>query len=448
MTYRSQGRRLVTLAVPIILTQVGMNMLGVVDTIMAGRYSVEVLAAAALGHLWTFGTLIFAMGIVFGIDPIVTQAHGARDSERMGLALQRGLVVALIATLPTIGLWLATEKILIGLGQDPRLASLAHDYTVVQLPSVPFFLGFLALRQYLQGRGIVRPALLVVVASNLCNILFNWMFIFGRLGAPEMGIVGAGLATALTRGVMFGVMLSLVLRGRLYVGAWTPWSRRSLKPSRLGEILNHGVSIGIQYSLEVWAFQIVMLWAGHLGEAQLAAHSVVINMVSMSFMIPFGLSQATTTRVGNLLGEGRPREAHLAAWVALGLGGGAMCFFAVFFAVFRDALPRIYSADPRVILLGASILPIAAGFQIFDGIQAVGGGILRGMGRTRPAALFNLIGYYLLALPLAWWLGFRTNLGLRGLWWGLALGLLLIASTLLVWIRRNGPMSLQTSPAQ
>jgi len=443
MSARQELRRLRQLAVPIVGAQLGMTFLGVVDTMMVGRVSVEALSAVALGHIWTFGTLIFAMGVVFGIDPIITQAHGAQDEERMGLALQRGLVVAGIASLPTAGLWLVTAPVLELFGQSQALARLAHDYAIVQIPAIPLYLGFVVLRQYLQGRGIVRPALIVVVVANLLNVLFNWAFIFGHLGMPRLEVVGAGIATALTRGLLFGLMLMLMLRGRLFEGAWVPWSLRSLRWNRLEEILHHGLSIGIQYSLEVWAFQIAALMAGRLGEFELAAHTIVINMVSVSFMFPFGISQAATTRVGNLLGARQPQRAQLAGWVAFGMSAGVMGFFAIGFAALRHRLPLLYNDDATVLAFAASVLPIAAAFQLFDGTQAVGGGILRGMGRTRPAAVFNLIGYYLMALPLAWWLAFEQGYGIAGIWWGLALGLALIATALLLWVRRFGPSTVR-----
>ena len=192
-------------------------------------------------------------------------------------------------------------------------------------------------------------------------------------------------------------------------------------------------------SLEFWAFLWANLLAGWMGSAALASHTIVINLVSIAFMVPMGISFGVVTRVGNLIGEGDPAGAQRAAWVGFALGGGVMSISATAFIIGRRFLPSLYTVDPAVIATCAALLPIAAAFQLFDGVQVVGGGILRGMGRTRPAAVFNLIGYYVLALPAAYWLAFPGGYGLPGMWWGLALGLAVIAAALVLWVWLRGP---------
>jgi MATE family multidrug resistance protein len=432
-------RRLWRLAVPVILTQILMMLLGVVDTVMVGRVGVEALAAASLGHLWTFGTLIFAMGAVYGMDPLVTQAHGARDRRQLGLSLQRGILLAALVSVPITVLWALTEPALILLGQEADLARRAALYVRVQLPTVFFFLLYTALRQYLQGRGILAPALVVAAVANLFNVVANWALIFGHLGLPALELEGAGLATACTRVLMCVLLVAVILRRRLHRAAWTPWSREALRWHGLREMLGLGLPVGTQFSLEVWAFQICTLLAGRLGADALAAHTITLNIASLTFMVPLGISLAAVTRVGNLIGARAPEAAARSAWVALGMGAGVMSCSALAIAASRHLLPALYTPDPAVQALAAGILPIAAAFQLFDGIQVTGGGVLRGMGRTRPAAVFNLVGYYGVALPLAWWWGLGTDLGLRGIWWGLAVGLALVAVALVGWIARRGP---------
>lgn len=424
---------------PAAITQLGMMLMGVVDTLMVGRLGVHELDAAALGHVWVFGTVIFGMGVVFGLDPIITQAHGARDGDRVGLTLQQGIVVSLLISVPIALAWLATEPALILLGQEPALAASAHVYVAAQIPSIPAFLGFLVLRQYLQGRGVVMPALIVAAVANGFNVLANWALIFGHLGLPAMGLVGAALATTATRVFMLLGLVILVLWQRLHQGAWVPWSRRALDRRDLGRIFKYGVPVALQVGLETWAFQISTLMAGRLGEVSLAAHIIVINLASLSFMLPLGLSLGAATRVGNLMGAGRPRDAQRAGLVALGMGAAVMTVSALAFVLLRWILPTMYTDAAAVIALGAAILPIAAAFQLFDGIQVVGAGILRGMGSTVPAAVFHLVGFYALALPLGAWLTFGTSLGILGIWWGLALGLALVACALVAWVVWRGP---------
>jgi MATE family multidrug resistance protein len=431
-------RPLVALGVPTALTQVGFMMLGVVDTLMVGRLGVAELGAASLGNTWIFGTLILGMGLMFGLDPIIAQAHGARDHERVGLTLQQGVVAALIASVPIALLWLLTEPALLLLGQDRQLAAGAHEYVITQIPSIPAFLAFLAVRQYLQGRGMVMPAFWVTLLANGVNALGNWVLIFGHLGFPALGLVGAALATALTRGFMLVALVALVLALRLHEGAWIPWSRRALNARDLGRIFKIGVPVGVQYAIESWAFQIATLFAGLMGKNALAAHTIVLNLASLSFMMPLGISMGAAAHVGNLIGAGHLARAQRAAYVALGLGGLIMVLSATIFVGLRWVLPVLYTEDAAVIALAASILPIGAAFQLFDGVQGVGCGIVRGMGNTVPAAVINLVGYAL-ALSLAAWLAFQTSMGLAGVWWGLAAGLAMVAMALVAWVARRGP---------
>ena len=390
---RAEMRRLAALALPVAATQVSTMMLGVVDTLMVGRASVSALAAASIGNVWIFGTLQLASGILFGLDPIVAQAHGSGEGARAGLALQRGLVLALYLSVPFAALWTLGDAFLRFTGQDPSLARDAQRFIAVQIPSIPFFLAFGALRQYLQGREIVRPAMWVILLANLVNAALDWVLIFGHFGVPALGLVGAGVATALTRVLCFFALAALVRGLDLHRGAWRPWSANAFDPRGLREILAFGVPVGVQTSLEFWAFSGATLIAGRLGATALAAHTIALNMAALAFMMPLGISLAAVTRVGNLLGARRPLEAQRAAWVALALGACVMSASAVLFVVFRGELPRLYTPDAGVVALCASILPIAGAFQIFDGTQVVGCGVLRGMGRTRPAAVFNLIGY-------------------------------------------------------
>ncbi len=444
---REELRQLSRLAIPVVTAQLATMAMGFVDTIMVGRVSVESLAAAAIANFWIFATMHGATGILFGLDPLVSQAHGAGDGARAGRLLQHGLVLAAGLSVVLIGLWAISGPVLRALGQDPELAEMAHAYTIVQLPSVPFLLGAAALRQYLQARELVRPAMWIVLVANLWNVFFNWVFIFGNLGVPALGLEGAGIATSLTR-ILSGLALVALVRWRRYHdGGWVPWSRHAFDRRGLAAVLALGVPISLQMGLEMWAFSGSNLIAGWLGATALAAHTIVMNLASITFMMPLGIAQGAAVRVGNLIGAGEPERARVASWVGIGMGAAVMIAAAVIFVLGRELLPRAYTSDAAVLALAASILPIAAAFQIFDGTQAVACGVLRGMGRPRPAALFNLIGYWVLALPIGAWLCLRTDVGLAGLWAALAGGLLLVAIALVVWISRHGRAALAAGVA-
>jgi MATE family multidrug resistance protein len=395
--------------------------------------------AVSLGRLFVLGSSICAMGLIYGQDAIAAQAHGARNRERLGGVLLHSCALAVALSLQLALLWLAAEPILLAFGQSPEASRLARDYVFAQIPALPFFLLFIALKQYLQARGIVKPEMWIAIGANLVHLPLVWMFVFGRLGAPAMGVVGAGIATAISEALMFFAMLAAFRLYRLQRGSMTLFTHRRLRLAGIAEILRLGAPLAAMLALEYWAFATSTLWAGRLGEVELAAHAIALNLASLSYMVGLGVSLAATTREGNLICAGQLRAAERASWVAFALGGAAMLLFALVFVLGRDAIPAWYSVDPTVIALAATLLPIAALFELFDGLQVVGGGILRGMGRTRPAALFNLVGYYVLGLPIAAWLGRRDRMGLAGIWWGLAAGLIVVGLLAVGWVRKFGP---------
>lgn len=432
-------RRLARLALPVMAAQVGSMLIGAVDTMMVGRLSVDALAAASIANAWLHGLMLMAQGVVWGIDPIVSQAHGAGRGAETAEAMQRGVLLALVASVPVSGALFATEEMLLLLGQSPALSHEAEQYALVQIPSVPCFLTFMAVRQWLQGREIVRPAMWAVLVSNFFNAAANYVLIFGALGVPAMGLVGAGIASGLTRAFMLVVLLLWVRTFRLHVGAWRRPGWHLFERDELVRILRVGTAVAIQLALEIWAFSGSTLLAGLIDPVSLAAHTIALNLAALSFMMPLGIAHGAAIRVGNLIGAGENAAAQHAAMVAMAFGGGVMTVSAVLFVTLRSGLPLIYTGDAEAIAAAAAVLPIAGAFQVFDGVQVVGCGVLRGMGHTRPAAWFNFIGYWVVGLPLGAVLALRLGFGLPGIWWGLALGLLLVASLLVVYIRAKGP---------
>jgi MATE family multidrug resistance protein len=278
-----------------------------------------------------------------------------------------------------------------------------------------------------------------VLIANVFNAAANYVLIFGALGVPAMGLVGAGIASGLTRGFMLLVLVYWVRAFRLHVGAWRAPGRHLLERGELLRVLVVGAAVAVQLGLEIWAFSGSTLLAGLIDPVSLAAHTIALNLAALAFMMPLGIAHGAAIRVGNLIGAGDPAAAQHAALVAMAFGGGVMTVSAVLFVTMRHVLPLVYTGDPLALAAAAAVLPIAGAFQIFDGVQVVGCGVLRGMGRTRPAAWFNFVGYWVVGLPLGATLALRRGLGLPGIWWGLALGLLLVASLLVIYIVRKGP---------
>jgi MATE family multidrug resistance protein len=368
------------------------------------------------------------------MDPLMSQAHGAGDGRKIARTLISGVLLAAMLVPPLWWAWSQTETVMLAFGQAPHLARDAGIYVQTQTYSMVPFLLYLVMRQYLQSRGIVMPALWVIATANVFNVLANWVLIFGNLGFEAQGLVGAAKATAATRSFTFFGLLAWILIARLHEGAWQRPTRASFGLGGVWGIVKLGLPIGAQYMLEGWAFQVSTLMSGRLGEHELAAHTIALNLASLTFMLPMGLSLGAATRVGNLVGAMKPRQAARSARIALAMGAGIMVASAVLFVTLRDRLPYLYTEDITVVALCASILPIAGAFQVFDGIQVVGGAVLRGVGSTRPASVFNLVAYYALGLPLGICLTFGLGWGLQGLWTGLASGLAIVAGILLWWI--------------
>jgi len=444
---RFEIRRIARLATPLVTAQVAAMTLWVIDVIMLGQVSVHALDAASLGRLWMFGTSILTIGLLLGLDPVAAQAYGAGNRRGLVLAGQRGLVAVVLLAPVWLGLALSTGPALELGGQDPALAAEAHRYVLAQLPGLPCFFGYIVLRHWLQAQGRMKPIMWATISVNGVNVLFNWLLIFGHWGLPALGTVGAGIATGISMVYVFA-FLAVAAHGLGAGSPWRGWGRDVLHARSIGRMLALGAPVGLQMGLEYWAFSITTLWAGWLGHDALAAHTIAVSISSLTFMVPMGISFAAVTRVGNLVGAGEHDAAQRAGWVALGLGGAVMAVTAIGLVLGRTLLPDLFSDDAAVIALCAAILPIAGAFQVVDGLQVVGSGVLRGMGKTVPAALIYLLGFYAVALPLAYQLAFRADLRLAGLWWGLAAGLTTVSVLLVLWIHRRGPASLaQTSTA-
>lgn len=434
---RRELRTIGRLSAPVALAQLGMMAIGIVDTLMLSRLGVPELAASALGNSWQWTFQSFGLGMVMGIDPLISQAHGRGDGRSAALALQRGMVLALCVSVPVCAGVALTEPGLLALGQEPALAELAGRYNFYKLPTVPGFLLYTVLRQYLQGRTLMAPGTWVMWLANGFNAVLNWLLIFGHAGLPALGMEGAAIASSITSGLMVAGLALWTWGFRLHEGAWCPWGRASFAVRGLLQAARLGLPVGAQLAFEGCAFSVSTWMAGWLGQHALASHQIVLNMAAFAFMLPLGVSQGAATRVGNLIGGGDAAGMRRAVRASLWLGGGVMAISALAFTLLRFELARLFTDDVQVIAIAAQIFPLAGAFQLSDGTQVVAGGVLRGMGRPDAAAVVNLVGYYALALPLAYLSGFVWGWGLVGVWGSMALGLTAVALALLVWAQRT-----------
>jgi multidrug resistance protein, MATE family len=431
----SETGALVRLAVPIVVAQVGMMTMGVVDTLMVGRVSATALAAVALGHLYMFGAAALGLGTLMALDPLVAQAVGAEDQPAVARSVQRGLVLAVLLSVAVSLALLPGEAVLAFLGQPPDVVPLAAAYARANIVGVFPFFAFVLLRQSLQAMGRTRPILVVVAGANVANVFLNWALIFGHLGSPPLGAVGTGWATSIARTLMAGGLLAIAWRDLR--PALRPWRREAFALRPLGRLLALGFPIGVQVQLEYGAFGLVALLMGRLGTVAVASHQVALNLASLTFMVPLGVGAAAAVRVGQAVGRGDAAGTRAAAGAALITGAGFMTGTAVLFLTLPALLARAYTPDAAVIALAASLIPIAGVFQVFDGLQVVATGILRGWGDTRSPMIINLIGFWLIGTPISLYLGFVAGGGPTGLWWGLVVGLVVVAGALLLLVRRR-----------
>ena len=436
----ADSRALLALALPVVGVQVGLMLMGVVDTVMVGRISAAALAGVALGNLYFFGCTIFGMGALFALDPVVAQAVGAGDREGVARGVQRGHVLALLLAVPATLALLFAEPVLAALAQPAEVVPLAGAYARWCAPGVlPFYL-FVVQRQSLQALPRMRPILVTIALANLLNVLLDWMLIYGHLGAPTMGVAGAALASSIGRWALPVMLLSLSWQDLR--PALLPLRRAALEPVPLWRVLQIGAPIGAQMLLEYGAFGAVALLMGRIGTTAVAAHQVAINLASLTFMVPLGVGQAGAVLVGHAIGARDQPSALGAARAAVAFGVGFMAFTAVTFLLLPGPLARLYTDDVATVQLAAALLPVAGVFQLFDGAQAVTAGLLRGAGDTRVPMLTTLGGYWLFGIPLSLLFGFRTGLGAVGLWWGLAaaLGLVAVILALRTWKLLHRPL--------
>lgn len=426
---------LLRLALPVAAVQVGQMLMGVVDTLMVGHVSPADLAAVALGNIYFFACAVFGMGLLFSLDPVVSQAVGAGDREAMARGVQRALLLATGLAVFAGVLLLMAGPVLEALRQPEEVVPKAAGYARATIPGVLPFYVFVVLRQSLQAMGRVAPILATMVAANLANVFFNWVLVYGHLGFPAMGAVGTGWASSLSRTLM--AMGLAVVSWTLIRDQVTPFRPEALRWQPLARMIRLGLPIGAQMGMEYGAFALAGILMGVLGTVPVAGHQIALNLSALTFMVPLGVSQATSVLVGRGVGADDPDRARRAATSGLLVGAGFMALTMVLFFTFPEFLARLYSQDLPVVALAATLLPIAALFQVFDGIQVVGIGVLRGVGDTRVPAVLNLLGFWLVGLPVGVWLAFRSGMGPHGLWWGLALGLAIVAVLILVRIVRR-----------
>lgn len=426
-----------TLAMPVVVAEIGWVAMGLVDTLMVGPLGPEAIGAVGIGSAVFMGVVIFAMGLFLGLDTLVSHAYGAGRVDDCHRWLVHGTLLSLVVSIPATLLLLWLSSLLGKWGLDPSVYALSRPYLGILVWSVAPLLLYATFRRYLQGMGVVRPVMIALVTANVANAIVNWILIYGKLGAPAMGVPGSAWATVMARIVMAAYLLVVIIRRERGRRPGLFETSLAIDPKWMRRLLSLGLPAASQITLEVGVFAAATALAGRLLPTALAAHQIAVNIAALSFMVPLGVSSAGAVRVGHALGRRDVAGAARAGWTALVLGAGFMACTALLFVLVPRLLIGAFTRDERVIALGATLLAVAAIFQLFDGIQGVATGILRGLGDTRTPMVWNLVGHWFVGLPSGYALCFVAGYGVVGLWWGLTMGLTICGVTLLaVWSRR------------
>jgi MATE family multidrug resistance protein len=432
---------LVALATPIAFSHMANAFMQLVDTYFVGKISPEALGGVSLGSGIFSILMMVGIGVLLGLDYRISHAYGAKKYEDCQKYLVHGFYLALFFAIPLIVILYMVSYHFQDLGIQAAVAEQAGSYTRTLAISMLPFLLFSACRQYLQATGTAGPILAIYIVANLLNALGNWVFITGHWGLPAMGVAGAGVSTTVARTLMF-----------LMVLAYTLWRNHRLDFSmrRAGlkfqsAIAHHLLGLGLpasgQLILEIGVFVAATFLIGRLGPIALAAHQIVLQIAGFTFMMPMGISAAAAVVVGQQLGAGSPRNAVHQGWLAIGLGAVIMSVSAATLFIFNHFILGIFTSSDAVLSIARNLLLLATFFQIFDGIQVVAIGSLRGAASTRASMIANLVGHWFIGLPVGATLCFVMGWGATGIWTGLTLGLAVVSVVLLVvWKKKTASL--------
>lgn len=438
---RSEFLPMLKIAVPVVMAELGWMAMGVVDTVMVGPLGPEAISAAGVGNAMHIAFAIFGMAVMLGLDTLVSQAYGARDIRDCHRWFFDGLMLAGLMAVPIMTLLVLVWFAIPWLGFHSAVRPLLESYFGVLLLSTPFLLGYAVCRRYLQGMHAAMPVMFALVSANVINAAGNWVLVYGHLGLPAFGVAGSAWATVISRAYMLGSLLFAVWwidRKRTREahiddrhGLWHV--DRAFEAVRLRRLLALGLPAASQVGAEVGVFALATAMSGMLDPISSASHQIALNMAGVAFMVPLGLGSAGAVRVGHAVGAGDRARAAAAGWTAILLATLFMVASGLTFVLVPRQLIGLFSTDPSVLSVGASLLLLAAIFQLFDGIQGVITGTLRGLGDTRTAMKVNLVAHWLFGLPTSYLLCFVAGWGVWGLWIGLSLGLI-VTGVILFWV--------------
>ena len=425
--YRYEFRELFRLALPLAAAQAGTQLMGLVDVAVLGRLGARELAASALGNAIFFAFTIMGMGLIYGIDPLISQAIGAGDRLRARRVLWQGVWLALAVTGVLMTVLFAMAGALPYIGVAEELIAPARTYLILRTVGLAPLLLFFVVRAYLQAHGVTRPLVIAMILANIFNLGADILLVFGGGPIPPLGVAGAAIATILCSILQLGIASFAARAVPVSEHVDHRWKR-----AEIAQAFRVGLPVGLQMGAEVGVFALVGVLAARLGTLHVAAHQIAIGLAAFTYTIAMGISAAGSVRVGIGVGARDPIATRVAGHVTFVAGILVMGVNAAAFALAPRFFARLITNQANVIAASVPLLLVAAVFQLSDGVQGVGAGVLRGAGDTKFTLYANLLGHWIIGLPIALWLGFQRGLGIVGLWWGLCAGLTVVAVLLFV----------------
>ncbi|MFN3404366.1 MAG: MATE family efflux transporter [Cytophagaceae bacterium] len=420
---RKEFLDIVKLSFPIILGQIGSVLMGITDTIMLGRIGKEEVAAVGVANQVYFLFTVIGMGTMAALAPMVAGSKGADNKSECGEYLRTGIELGFILSVALCFVMAVIGENFHLFGQPENITEMVKVYLrVLNVSTIPLLL-FLAVKQYSDGLSFTKPAMVITIISVFLNAFLNWVFIFGNLTFPEMGIKGAAVATLFARFLMALMLVVYVFRSKLHLDYLPPLVSTFNTRPVIFKLLKMGLPAGFQLFFEVGAFAGAAIFVGWLGTNDLAAHQIVLALAALTYMISAGLSVAGSIKVGNAFGKNNQNLVLKHGASAIAAVSAFMLICAAIFVIFKQELILLFINDPSVVITASSILIIAALFQLSDGIQAVALGILRGIEDVNVPTVITLFAYWFIALPAGYLMAFQYEMGIHGIWIGLLVGL-------------------------
>jgi multidrug resistance protein, MATE family len=421
--YKNEIKKTLVLSLPIVVGQLGQMLMSVVDNIMVGKVGVQALAAASLANAIFMLIMVVGFGVSMAVTPLTAIAYGRGRDEECGVVLRQGILLNLFFGIILCAITLVLSECIQFLNQPPEIVGPASLYMkVLGFSMLPLML-FQSFRQFAEGVSFLKPAMFITLLANFVNILANWIFIYGNLGVAPLGLTGAGIATISSRTFMAIALVIIIQRSSKMKRFDPTFNYRKIDFPMMRRLLSIGIPAGFQYFFEVSAFAASSIMVGWMGTVALAAHQIALNLASISFMVAMGISSAATIRVSTAVGRSDIHGTRRAGFTAAVLCAGFMATAGLVFIGFRFFLPTLYISEKEVIDISASLLVIVAFFQISDGTQAVGLGILRGITDMKIPTLITLAAYWLMGLPSGYYMAFKLDMGIYGVWYGLLVSL-------------------------